>query len=121
MNGKLSNIFPNIIIQNDVDAFHFCKTHSISVFLVEVEGSYQIGVVGALHLYEEFDPLFNKKSRDCKTSIDKPLRFNEFWSDKGLVFPQCDCTVPSQTQPSKQYTHRNHPAPSTRTPPAQVI
>ena len=86
MNGKLSNIFPNIIIQNDVDAFHFCKTHSISEFVVEVEGSYQIRVVGALHLCEEFDPLFNKKDKDCKTPIYKPLRFDEFWSDKRLVF-----------------------------------
>ena len=90
MNGKLSNIFPNIIIQNNVNTFHLCKTHSISEFVVEVEGSYQIGVVGALHLCEEFDPLFSKKSKDCKTKIDKQLRFDEFRSDKGLVFPQCD-------------------------------
>ena len=59
MNGKLSNI--NIIIQNDVYPFHFCKPHSISEFVVEVKGSYQIRIVGTLHLCEEFDPLFSKK------------------------------------------------------------
>jgi len=87
MNGKLSNIFSNIIIQNDVYPFHFCKPHSISEFIVVVEGSYHIRIVGTLHFCEEFYPLFSKKYRDCKMAINKPLRFDEFWSDKSLVFP----------------------------------
>ena len=90
MNGKLCNIFPNIIIQNDVNTFHLCKPHSISEFIIEVEGSYQIRVVGASHLCEEFYPLFSKKIRNCEMAIYKPLRLDEFQSDEGLVFPQCD-------------------------------
>jgi len=90
MNRKLCNIFPNIIIQNNFNTFHLCKTHSISEFVIEIERSYQIGVVGAMHLCEDFDPLFSKKIWNCEMTINKPLRLDEFRSDEGFVFPQCD-------------------------------
>jgi len=27
---------------------------------------------------------------NCEMAIYKPLRLDEFWSDEGFVFPQCD-------------------------------
>ena len=54
----------------------------------------------------------------ARGAVDKTLFIRKHDNDVILVQVYVDCTVPNQTQPSRQYTHLNHLVPGTRTPPA---